>query len=94
MDIDNVLLYICLLFAILILFSILFGCRYRKIRERFEDSPPKKEDKEDNWLMKIANGDMNGADITKLIQEGTITRENLSNMIQKCESFYSKKKTD
>lgn len=102
MDINNILLYVCLLLAVLILFSILFGCRYKIMKERFTNSNNEKSDTdptpfnilntdEKNWLSDIASGKMNGESVAKLIADGKLTKENLSNMIKSCETFVSKK---
>lgn len=102
MDINNVLLYVSLILAVLILLSILFGCRYRKINEKFTNDEDKKKSSEKipvdflttdekNWLNDIAIEKMTGEDVAKLIADGKLTKENLSNMIKSCESFVSKK---
>lgn len=89
MDFNNLLLYVSLLLAILILFSILFGCRYRKTRENFadisKDADKSLNNDEATWMKGIKEGTMSGNDIAKLIQDGKLTKENLSNMIKSCE---------
>ena len=91
MDLNNLLLYISLILAVLILFSILFGCRYKKIKENFVDIAEKSNiplsNDEATWIKGIKEGTIGGNDIAKLIQDGKLKKENLSNMIKSCENF-------
>lgn len=93
MDINNILLYVCLLLSVLILFSILFGCRYKTMKERFTNENKSDQfalsDDEKKWMNGISNDELNGEDVAKLITDGKLTKENLSNMIKSCESFIS-----
>lgn len=89
MDFNNLLLYVSLLLAILILFSILFGCRYKNIKENFSDISKQTDvalsNDEAKWIKGIKDGTLSGNDIAKLIQDGKLNKENLSNMIKSCE---------
>jgi len=94
---DAVLNIISVVLIFIILFIILFGCRFRNNRyERFtnpeeekekKDNTPGLSDFENQILDKLSNGMLSTDGLTELITSQKFTQENLENMINYVEHF-------
>lgn len=91
MNFNDVLLVISLILSILILMSILFGCKYTTYNkiERFEnkESESMLDKFEKNLLDGIKNGKVGADDINDMIKTNKFTKKNLDNMINYIEKF-------
>lgn len=104
MNLNNILLFISLILTILILLSILYGCRFNKNRiENFVNK--NKENKntsnitekfeglneiETNFLKNISDGQYSPEYISKQIKEGKLTKTSIENMISYVEKNNNK----
>lgn len=101
----NIILNLFSLVLVLsILFIVIYGCQFRKTKkiERFTnvkeddnvEEKPNKINKLEGFESKILDGlnkgTINDNDMSKLIEAGTFTQENLENIINYVENFKTK----
>lgn len=98
MNINNILLFISLILTILILLSILYGCRFNKNRlENFVNKNTSNIEKfeglsqtETDFLKNISDGLYSPEHISKQIKEGKLTKQSIENMISYVEKNKNK----
>lgn len=95
---DAILNIVSVVLILIILFIILFGCRFKHNRyERFTNPEEEEKEKKDNTpglsefenqiLEKLSNGQLSTDGLTELITSEKFTQENLENMINYVEHF-------
>ena len=90
-DYNTILLFISLIFTILILMSILFGCKYNYYYnynniEKFTDNIEEIKENpistfEQNFLSDLSRGLLSESDIEKLIIDNKLKEENIMNIL-------------
>lgn len=87
-DYNTILLFISLIFTILILMSILFGCKYNYNNhiEKFTDNIEEIKENpistfEQNFLSDLSRGLLTESDIEKLIIDNKLKEENIMNIL-------------
>jgi len=87
-DYSALLLIISLILSILILISVLYGCKYTNYKiEKFENNDSMLDKFEKNLLDGIKNGKVNSDHINDMIKTNKFTKKNLDNMINYIENF-------